>query len=371
MKLLVVVLLIFCSVGSPFAQTLEESSERVVRTEAPIVAGNAVSAKKRALAEAFRQATERAYTELLTQSGVVKETPRLQQLKSSFASSGQKFIRRYRILEEEEAQGKLLLMVEAEVDSVLLRREMEKTSDDRTASIKEQATGPGAPLQVGGRVLPAFAQQILVSLAAVNVKAEANAAKDERALLIASAKANAPALYLKPDATNEGMVRGGGQLSIACRVDYRLFTSQGLKNSGAEVGRGFAPDEATARRACFANLSSRVARGVADSLLASFSRTPYITLQLDVVEPSVLSHFTAGLKRLGAVTASEVRLVTPTQVEIRVFTRVVGSTLQTLLLRELSNKLTINPIRIEPDRLTLQVRVPQRSELISPQGNTP
>jgi hypothetical protein len=129
-------------------------------------------------------------------------------------------------------------MVEAEVDSVLLRREMEKTSDDRTASIKEQATEPGAPLQVGGRVLPAFAQQILVSLAAVNVKAEANAAKDERALLIASAKANAPALYLKPDATNEGMVRGGGQVSIACRVDYRLFTSQGLKNSGAEVGRG-------------------------------------------------------------------------------------------------------------------------------------
>jgi hypothetical protein len=105
--------------------------------------------------------------------------------------------------------------------------------------------------------------------------------------------------------------------------------------------------------------------------LASFSRTPYITLQLDVVEPSVLSHLTAALKRLGAVTASEVRLVTPTQVEIRVFTRVVGATLQTLLLRELSNKLTINPIRIEPDRLTLQVRVPQRSELISPQGNTP
>jgi hypothetical protein len=371
MKTLVVLLLVVSQVGFALAQTLEETNERVVRSEAPIVAGNAVSAKKRALADAFRQAAERAYTELLTQNSIVNETPRLQQLKSSFASSGQKYIRRYRILEEEEAQGKFLLMVEAEVDTVLLRREIEKSNDDQGAIRGSQATFSGAPLLVGGKLATALIQRLITDLATANVKAAFHPAKDERALLIASAKANAPALFLKMESTNEGKVRGGSQVSIACQVDYRLFTSAGLKNSAAEMGRGFAMDEPTARNACFEHLIPQISRGVSESLRSTFSRTPYITLNLDVIEPAVLTHFTAALKRLGAVMASEVRLVTSARIEIRVFTRVAGATLQSLLLRELSSKLTITPVRIEPNQLTLQIRMPQQSELVTPEGNVP
>ena len=47
--------------GRVAAQQPAETDERLVRAEAPIVAGNAVTAKKRALTDAFRQAVERAF----------------------------------------------------------------------------------------------------------------------------------------------------------------------------------------------------------------------------------------------------------------------------------------------------------------------
>lgn len=371
MKPLLALFIAICNVGLALAQTLEETNERVVRSEAPIVAGNAVSAKKRALAEAFRQATERAFTELITQNGVVNETPRLQQLKSSFASIGQKYIRRYRILEEGEAQGQLLLMVEAEVDTVLLRREIEKLTDNQAGSAGGQSTLQGAPLLIAGKVGSSFVNQLIKGLAVANVKTVAHSAKDERALLVVAAKASSPALYLKVESTNEGKIRGSSQLSVACRVNYRLFTSIGLKHSATESGRGFAIDESEARESCLDRLVPQIVHGVSQSFQSTLTRSPFITLNLDVVEPAVLSYITAALKRLGAVTASEVRLVTLSQVEIRVFTRVVAATLQTLLLRELSSKLTITPVRLEPDRLTLQIRIPPHTELVTPQGNTP
>ena len=68
--------------------------------EAPIVNGNAVVAKQRALADAFRQTVERAFSDLLKESGNEAQplSAGLAQLKASFANRGQRFVRSYRIL---------------------------------------------------------------------------------------------------------------------------------------------------------------------------------------------------------------------------------------------------------------------------------
>ncbi|HJX52692.1 MAG TPA: flagellar assembly protein T N-terminal domain-containing protein, partial [Polyangia bacterium] len=105
-----------------------QTGDRVVSAEAPIVNGNAVVAKQRALAEAFRQAVERAFSDLLKESGSgAQPLPGgLMQLKASFANRGQRFVRSYRILEEDEANGRLRVQIDADVDTTLLRREMER-----------------------------------------------------------------------------------------------------------------------------------------------------------------------------------------------------------------------------------------------------
>src|SRR5512140_1195793 len=109
------------------AQT-PEPNDRVVTAQAPIVEGNAVNAKKRALADAFRQAVERAWGELLKEGPAASQAmpPAMAQLKASFANSAQRFVRSYRLIEQTSAGGLLRVMVEADVDTALLRRELER-----------------------------------------------------------------------------------------------------------------------------------------------------------------------------------------------------------------------------------------------------
>ena len=67
--------------------------------------------------------------------------------------------------------------------------------------------------------------------------------------------------------------------------------------------------------------------------------------------------------------ATEVRLITPTQSELRIFTRLAPAALQPMLAREVAGKLTITMTSVGPDRLVLKVRTPQHSDLVTPQGD--
>ena len=123
------VLVVLCLIAASGARAQPpEQNERVVRAETPIVAGNAVNAKKRALADAFRQVVEKAFGELVKE-GTPMPAPMptsVAQLKASLANSAQKFIRSYRLLEQETEGGVLRVMVEADVNTVLLRRELDR-----------------------------------------------------------------------------------------------------------------------------------------------------------------------------------------------------------------------------------------------------
>ncbi len=348
-----------------------EPNERVVRAEAPIVAGNAVTAKKRALADAFRQAAERSLAELIGQSDAPPGpvSPTVAQLKASLANAAQRFIRSYRLLEQENENGILHVMVEADVDTVLLRRELERARGAATPVVRAPVVKSAANLVLVAGPLPAGVAPMLVGALTVNgVKAQLDPAPGEAQLAASAAKQNAYGLFAVGKATTEGIVRGVGRISVKCSVSTRLFQAGAQGPRGPAVDRndedrGFAADEGAARIACFERVASTVARAVASAAHAPTVAAPFVTLQLDVVEPGAISVILQALKRLGAVTASEVRHVTATMAEIRIFTRVGGPALAQVLVREVGNKLAMVSTRATVDRLEMQVRNADSSSL--------
>ena len=349
--------------GNAFAQPAEPN-ERVVRAEASIVAGNAVTAKKRALADAFRQATEHSLAELIGQGDA---TPGplpmgVAQLKASLANTAQRFIRSYRLLEQENKNGILHVMVEADVDTVLLRRELERARGAAPPVVQAPVAKPAASLVLVAGPLPAgVAPMIVNALIAGGIKAQMDPAPGEAQLAASAAKQNAYGLFAVAKATTEGIVRGAGRISVKCGVSTRLFQAGTQAPRGPAVDRndedrGFAADEVAARIACFERVAGTVARGVVGVLRAPTVSAPFVTLQLDVVDPGAIPIILQALKRLGAVTASEVRHVAATMAEIRVFTRIGGPALQQVLVREVGDKLALVATQATADRLTMQAR---------------
>ena len=355
---ILVVVCLFVTSGA-VAQTPEQN---VVRAEAPIVAGNAVNAKKRALADAFRQAAERAFGELLKEGAPLPQPvpASVAQLKASLANSAQRFIRSYRLIEQQSEGGILRVMIEAEVDTLLLRRELERARGAGAAPAPTAATAPAASFWLVAGAAPGAALTA-GSLAAAGVSARLDASTGEAQLLASAAKQNAYALFIAVSSVSEGAVRGTSSISVKCSLRARLFTAAGQAVVGPAVDRtdedrGFAAEEKLARDACLARVSSQAARGLVTALRAPAVAATFVTLQLDMADPGAVPAVLQALKRVGAVTASEVRHVAANLAEIRVFTRMGGVVLGQALSRELAGKLTVSATQTTNDLLALRVR---------------
>jgi hypothetical protein len=349
------------------ADPVAEQNDRVVRAEAPIVAGNAVTAKKRALADAFRQAAERAFGELVKEGEPLPQPVPMAvaQLKASLANSAQKFIRSYRLIEQETTGGVLHVMVEADVNTVLLRRELDRAR--AAAPTPTAATMPAAPFILVAGSAPA-ATMTATALNAAGMRARPDPSSHEAQLVASAAKQNAFALFITAGSTSEGLVRGALRASVQCSLNSHFYQAGSQARRGPAIDRtdadhGFAADENLARHACFTRVSTLVAREIVAALHAPTVTLPYVTLQLDIVDLGVIPIFLQALKRVGAVTAAEVRHVTANLAEIRAFTRMGGAALLPTLLREVAGKLTVVSTQTTNDLLALRVRASDSSAL--------
>jgi hypothetical protein len=339
-----------------------EPNDRVVRAEAPVVAGNAVMAKKRALADAFRQATERALAEIMKEGEPLPSPlpPGVAQLRASLANSAQKFVRSYRLIEQETVGGVLHVMVEADVDTVLLRRELDRVRGSARVAAPAVASAPVANyLLVAGTGSATSMTAAALTAAGANVRMDASTG--EAQLLALAAKQNAYALFVTATAFDEGMVRGAMRVSVRCALRARLFPANGRAARGPSVDRtdedrGFAADANLAHTACLEKVSGQAARGLVSALRAPTVSAQFVTLQLDITEPGVVTALLQVLKRVSAVTATEVRHVAVNLAEIRVFTRIGGVALGQTLLREVAGKLMVAPTQTTNDLLALRVR---------------
>ncbi len=353
-----------------------QPGEHVFTAEALVVNGNAVMAKQRALADAFRQTVERAFSDLLKESGGEAQplSPGLVQLKASFANRGQRFLRSYRILEEEEGNGRLRVQIDADVDTALLRREMERA---RGTTAGEPSTASGRPagpsILVGGDLPDEVSTMVMKALSAVGVQAQSAAMGDEAPLVAAAARQAARALWLAATWFAEGSIRGASRVSVRCELRARLLSAgSGARASILERNeRGFAGDETAARLACAQRAADALARQLAALLRPTPADARYVTLDLDVVEPAALMALIQVAKRLGAVNAAEVRQVTTNQAEIRVFTRMSGREIEAALLRDVAGRLLVTELKPPGDRVTLQVRLVQAGDPQAGAGDEP
>jgi len=353
-----------------------QPGEHVVTAEAPLVNGNAVVAKQRALADAFRQAVERVFADLLKESGGEAQplSPGLAQIKASFANRGQRFVRSYRVLEEEEGKGRLRVQIEAEVDTALLRREMERargaTAPEPTATSARPA---GPSFLVGGDDEASTA--VVKALAAGGVQAQSAAVRDEAALVAAAGGRTAQALWLVATSFGEGTVRGASPVSVRCELRARLLSAgPGARPAlldNTQSDRGFARDESAARLACWQRVAGGLARQLSTFLRPVSAGARYLTLDLDVIEPAALMTLIRVVKRLGAVSAAEVRQVTTRRAEIRVFTRMSGREIESALIRDIAGRLLVTEVKPPADRVTLQVRLAQGDEPLPAAGAEP
>ena len=348
------------------AQT-PEPNERMVKAEAPIVAGNAVSAKKRAIADALRQAVERAFAEVLKEGEPLPQPwpAGVVQLKASLGNAAQKLVRSYRLIEQTSEGGVLTVMVEADVDNVLLRREIDRARGAGAATSPVQAPKAASVLLVAGS--PSATPAVLRALTAGGIASQLSRAPAEAQLIADAAKQNAHALFVAESDNDEGSVRGALQVGVKCSLAAHLFAAGGPTGrpvlDQVDEERGFGADKAAALAACVERTAALLARAVVAKLRTSVGAAPFVTLQVDIVDPGAVALVLQACKRMGSVTATEARQITATGAEIRVFTRLGGLALQQALVRELAGKLAVVPTQTGNDLLSLRVRNPDSSAI--------
>jgi hypothetical protein len=353
-----VVALLFASATA--AGQTPEANDRVVTAQAPVVEGNAVNAKKRALADAFRQAVERAWGEILKEGPPLAQPmpPAVVQLKATFANSAQKFVRSYRLIEQTTEGGLLRVMVEADIDTALLRREIERARGGTASSLPTLPRPVVAVFLVGGTA--PVAANLAGGLTAAGVASRLAPTQTEAQLLDVAAKQNSPAIFVVASSASEGLVRGAGRVSVKCSVRSRVFPMPVQPGrpmvDRTDDERGFGADEPQARTACFEQVTAATVRSLVGALHSPTVASPFVTLVLDIADSAVIPTLLQALKRIGGVSATEVRQVAATTAELRVFTRNASAVLMQSLVRETTGKLSLTSTQASLDQLALRVR---------------
>jgi len=351
---------------APAPAPAAETNDHIVRAEAPVVAGNVPSAKKRAISDAFRQAGERAFAEILKEGEAVAQPwpSALTQLKASLASGAQKFVRSYRLIEQSSEGGVVKVMVDVDVDTVALRREVERARGTAAAATAQTPKAPSGVLVAGSANATAI---VVKALGAAGIAAQLDRAAAEAQLIANGARRNAHVLFVSESDSDEGQVRGALQVSVKCSLAAHLFVAGGPTGRPAldqvDEDRGFGADANAAREACIERTGALLVRAIAAKLKAPTAAASFVTLQLDVSDPGAISLVLQACKRIGSVTATEARQVTAQSAEVRVFTRMGGVALQQALARELGGKLAMAPSQTTNDLLVLRLRAPDSSSI--------
>jgi hypothetical protein len=341
-----------------------------IPAEAPIVGGNAASARQRALDDAFRQAVERMFGVLIAEAGISPSEPpppALMQLKSTFFSRPKRYIRGYSILEEHEEAGRVRLLVDADVNEGQLRREI-----DKARGATPVALPASAPSMLLNGESPEAVLAVARALNGAGVKADAPplGKLDDAGLRDIAARNHASAaVVVSASVSEDGPVRGTSKWAAGCRLAVRVLSVAGAPpvDRGAEA-RAFAEGKDAARAECLARTAGDVARQVASGLAGALPARDVraVSLDLDLVEPAVLPMVLQALKKMGSVSSAEVRRVTVGHVEIRAVTRLTGPALVSAIARELTGAAEVTPGQAVADRAALQVRLPAAAAPLAP-----
>jgi hypothetical protein len=327
--------------------------------QAAIAAGNVASARERALDDAFRQLVEQVFGELVSEGGGGALAPNVASLRATWIARPKRLVRSYRVLEQGEVDGTYRVRVSAELDAAHMRREF-----DRARGSANRGVTPGAVPVVG--IGPPEAPAALAgALTAQGLRAQHQLGPTDDAGLRAFAARSGRGVVVAVTGRSaaEGLVRGTSEQSVECQMTVRLLGPDGASKAAdrSASNRAFGAAESDVRAACFA----RAARDLLPALLPDVGLAaggagdlPVVVLDLDVMEPAVISPVLRALRKIAGPSAAEVRRVIVGRVEIRVRSRLAPAALLSALTRELATLATVTRTgQATADRLEAQVRL--------------
>ena len=353
---------------------------RFVTGQAPVVGGNAASARERALDDAMKQAVNQTLATLVDAQTRAAQAKTLKAIEAKARS----FVPRYRTVEEGEANGIYTIRLEAEVDETALRRRIERgtTTAPPPTTAPAKAGAPGMLVAAGdkGEGTAAFVTSLVTALSSANVRARAGGPGETTAAAAAQAASRASleqAALVTAEVMPEGIVRGTGRVAVACRANVRLLA--------APAGSTVAERAATARvfvdadkasdgpGQCHAQLGADLAGRLAGASrhrprAAATGDLRAVTVDADVVEPAAIPELVKSLRGVGAVSAAELTRVSAGRAEIRVRTRAAPAAIAAALSRAAGTMITLSDVQISGDTIRTKARLRTAA---APAGSNP
>lgn len=341
-------------VGSaPAADPAAIAADDTDAAEVAIVDGNVVGAKKRALEEAFLHAVDRVFAAELTDAGFADGAvpPELTKFRATFATSARRYVRSYRVIEEQEANGKLKVRVAAVVDRVFLRRQIEKS---RPAAPNANAASAMDPIQI---VMAEGPADLGIAVARALRSSGLNVVTSDPS----SARAEATRVMVKAQVMAPEEVKGAGLVAVRCEAAGGIKKPNAwLESSVPRAAEwGFAEQNAAAAKACIDRLASVTSRALVPVLAESVSPVArkMVTVVLDLVEPLALERFLRRLRAVGAVSRFDLRRIAVGVAELRLETNLTAQAVATTLTQAMADELSVVVTAAAGDRVSLTLRV--------------
>ncbi|HEY2730579.1 MAG TPA: hypothetical protein VGK52_11630 [Polyangia bacterium] len=341
----------------PPAAPASQPGVRIVVGQSAIIGGNGAGARDRALEEAFRQAIDQSLADLLDASTRAGQARAIKALEARART----YVRRYRALEEGEANGAYSVRLEVEVDEPALRRAVESWGQSSQRSPAPSAVVSGILLVSSGA--PEATSLLLSALVAAGARAQLAdpAVKEVADAQRAAIRANLPQVAIvSAQAAGEGAVRGTGKVSASCRIAARLISAP----SGLALGepdaapRAFAADEGAARTECLNRAAGDVAARLASAggaAVAPGGDLRTVTVEADIVEPAAVVALLKDVRSVGSVSSAELRRIESGHAEIRARTRALAAALAPALSRDAA--LALSNVEVSGDVIRLRARL--------------
>jgi hypothetical protein len=330
-----------------------------------VVGGNAVSARERALGEAFKQAVDQALNAILEPGRRAAETRTV----NLVLARPRLYVTRYRTLEEGEAGPLYRVRLEAEIDENALER----------AFVHAPATTGGAAAVGGSGFLvastadPDDAALLVTALKKQGLRADvapaASASSPSTANLSEAATKSKmlAAVVVTGTVSEEAVIRGVGVWSCACRLQGTVVAaSSGERLNDLEAGdHGFGANLALARRACLAAASEAVV-----AQLAPLGEGPPtangvrpLVVEVNTTAPASLPQLVKVLRAMAAVSGAEIRHIAGGRADVWVRTTLPPQGLMAALERDRQTGLQITPVAggEAPDHLRIAVQLGEPS----------
>ncbi len=245
--------------------------------QAPVVGGDRVRARERALDEAMRQAVEQAVATLLDPKAL---SERAAQLKLQVYPRARDYLAGYRVLEETGDGPMFQIRISAQVDAARLARAVQAPQAVAPAAaprakalvclVERRPGAPPAPSPLEKKLAEALQARGVQAEPAKGQCAAGDALDETRALALAQAAGAQGAVIGDLALSDEPPVRGSGLPVAKARARLKLIEADGATGEADGDGEAYQPSARAAEEAAAGTAVDNAVRALAPKLAAKW-----------------------------------------------------------------------------------------------------